>query len=259
MLEPLAIQTLKSLSFFKDMAAADMEMLIRASSLQTHSKDSHVFLRGDAAHFFYVVMNGWVKLYRDTQEGDEVILGLLTRPDTFGETAIFSGETYAFSAQAVEDTKIIAIPAAALKERAKSDLDILVRIMQSFSQQMNKLQLENEHLSVMSASQRVGCMLLQLVNGRDLTAPQDIHLPYEKSLAASRLGMKPETFSRALAQLKGIGITVQGNAVKIGNIQDLVTFVCSDCSACGSDCHFSAVHHCASEDRVHCGRGIKQS
>lgn len=254
MLEPLTAQTLKLLPFFKDMAPQELDLLSKASTLQSHSKNSHIFLRGDAAHSFYVVMNGWVKLYRDTFEGDEVILGLLTRPDTFGETSIFSGETHAFSAQAVEDTKIIAIPAAALKERAKTDLDVLVRIMQSFSQQMNKLQLENEHLTIMSASQRVGCMLLQLVEGT-LSGTKRIQLPYEKSLAASRLGMKPETFSRALAQLKDIGITVNGNSVQIDNISDLVDFVCSDCSACSTDCHFSATHHCSPEDKARCTKG----
>ncbi len=235
----------------------DLDFLTKAASVQNYGKNSHIFLRGDAAHFFYVVMSGWVKLYRDTQEGDEVILGLLTRPDTFGETAIFSGEMHAFNAQAVEDTQIVLIPAATLKERAKSDLNILVQIMQSFSQQMNKLQLENEHLSIMSASQRVGCMLLQFLGEPGTKGAQEIHLPYEKSLAASRLGMKPETFSRALAHLKEIGITVHGNTVKISKIDDLVDFVCSDCSACSNDCHFSAAHHCTPEDRECCARKTK--
>ncbi len=254
MSDPLVTQTLNSLPLFQTMAAADIELLAKAAVVHNHSKDSHIFLRGDKAHFFYVVMAGWVKLYRGTQEGDEVILGLLSRPDTFGETSIFSGETHAFSAQAVEDAKIIAIPASALKEQAKTDVDILVRIMQSFSQQMKKLQLENEHLSIMSASQRVGCLLLQLLENPEKDSAE-IHLPYEKSLAASRLGMKRETFSRALAHLKEIGISVHGNTVMISSINDLVHFVCSDCSACSADCHFSSESYCRTKEHARCSHG----
>lgn len=257
MLETPITKTLRLLPFFLEMDSVNMDLLAKSSIIQNISKDGHVFMRGDTAHCFYVIMHGWIKLYRGTQEGDEVILGLLTRPDTFGETAIFSGEIHAFSAQAVEDTQIIAIPASALKEHAKTNLDILVRIIQSFSQQMNKLQLENEHLSLMSASQRVGCMLLQLLSSDSTKDQQAIQLPYEKSLAATRLGMKPETFSRALNHLKEIGITVHGNSVKIANVQDLVDFVCRDCSACGSDCYFSENHNCSPEDKNRCPHGIK--
>lgn len=257
MLESPIARTLKLLPFFSGMASKNIELLTKSAIIQNIPKDSYVFLRGDPANYFYVVMHGWVKIYRGTQEGDEVILGLLTRPDTFGETAIFSGEIHAFSAQAVEDAQIIAIPASALKEHAKTNLDILVRIIQSFSQQMNKLQLENEHLFVMSASQRVGCMLLQLLDADNTKNEQAIELPYEKSLAATRLGMKPETFSRALNHLKEIGITVHGNSVKIANVQNLVDFVCRDCSACGSDCYFSENHDCSAENKNRCPHSVK--
>jgi hypothetical protein len=43
-------------------------------------------------------------------------------------------------------------------------------------------------------------------------------LPFDKSLIARRLGMKPETFSRALAKLRGIGVETQGATV---NVEDL--------------------------------------
>lgn len=251
MLDVPVIHFMQTVPFFCGMASADIEHLCKCGTVHDYDKGSHIFLRGRKADYFYVIMSGWIKLYRDTQEGDEAILGLLTRHDTFGETAIFSGDFHPFSAQAVEKAKIVRIPADALRQRARSNVDIILRIMQSFAQQMNRLQLENEHLSVMSASQRVGCLLLQLSNAAG-PAHQTIHLPYEKSLAASRLGMKAETFSRALAQLKDIGIKVSGDTVEVESVGKLVDFVCSDCSACNTDCQFSTVHHCSPEDRQRC-------
>ena len=49
----------------------------------------------------------------------------------------------------------------------------------------------------------------------------DIHLPYDKFLVAGRLSMKPETFSRALANLREIGVHTEGNLVHIEDVEAL--------------------------------------
>ncbi len=251
MLELPAFHFVQSVPFFAGISSSTLEGLCGAASVQSYQKGQHIILRGDRAEFFYIVMSGWVKLYRETQEGAEAIVGLLGRTDMFGETSLFSHDTHALSAQAVEDTKVIAVPASAMKREAQGNFALIQRIMETFTQQMNKLQLENEHLSLMSASQRVGCLLLQLSDVQKHGA-QEIHLPYEKSLAASKLGMKPETFSRALAQLRGLGISVQGDVISVGDTAKLVSYVCSDCSACDKDCQFSHMHNCHGDDKSAC-------
>jgi hypothetical protein len=64
-------------------------------------------------------------------------------------------------------------------------------------------------------------------------------LSHDKALAASRLTMKPETFSRALAQLKDVGVSGQGPEVTIESFAALVEFCCGDCSAMPGGCRGS--------------------
>jgi hypothetical protein len=45
-----------------------------------------------------------------------------------------------------------------------------------------------------------------------------IGLPYDKALIAGRLGMQPESLSRAFARLKQIGVQIEHNTA---NIEDL--------------------------------------
>jgi len=91
---------------------------------------------------------------------------------------------------------------------------------------------ELEHLTVQNAPQRIGCFLLRLcVNRGKEERSTTLHLPYDKTLIASRLGMKPETFSRALTKLRSeIGIEVNGATVIIENIDDLLSYCCGFCS-----------------------------
>ena len=48
-----------------------------------------------------------------------------------------------------------------------------------------------------------------------------VALPYDKSLIAHRLGMKPESLSRAFARLRGQGVTTDGNRVLVDNMVHL--------------------------------------
>lgn len=238
MIDKSAAYFLQSLPFFAGLPQEDIAALCQVSQMRDFEKGQIIFLRGDAASSFFIVLNGWVKIYRDTHEGREAVLGLFTRTDTFGEAVVFDGAEYPYGAQAVEKTKVITIPAPALKERAKNNPAILVRMMQSLSQHLNKVQLENEHLAQMSAPQRVGCLLLQLSIGTE-GASRIVNFPYDKSLAATKLGMKPETFSRALGQLKNVGVTVKSDEIHISDFNGLVRYCCADCSAQHADCPYA--------------------
>ena len=254
MIDAATMQFLSAVPLFADFTADDMAQIGKLATIREYEKGDGIFIRGDESDVFFVVLTGWVKIYRDTQEGNEAVLGLFTRSDTFGEAALFGGGNYPYSAQSVEKSQIITIPAHILRDRAKTNPDIMMRIMQSLAQYMSRLQLENEHLALMSAPQRVGCLLLQLSTGGQGEA-RTIHFPYDKSLAATRLGMKPETFSRALGQLKNVGVVVKGDQINIAQISDLAAFVCADCSAGLADCEFSDMHCCSAEDRACCVRG----
>ena len=186
---------LRGLTFFSGLPDGDMGAFGNALEIKNYPKGKHLFRQGDKADRLFVILQGWIKIYRGTVDGEEVIVALFTRGDIFGEAAIFDKADYPFSAEAAEDTRLIEIPAKVLQERARANPDIMARIMTSMSREMHKLQMENEHKVLMDAPQRVGCLLLQLSSGMIGTGGT-FSFPYDKSLAAQRLGMKPETFSR---------------------------------------------------------------
>lgn len=245
-------QFLNSLPFFMGLPEDEILSFIDAATINDYKKNRDLFLQGDPADRFIVILDGWVQLYRNTSEGDEAVVAIFTRGDVIGEAAVVGKANYPFSAKTAEDSRLIEIPSAFLKKRAQENAEVMERVMASMSREMNKLQLENEHLILMNAPQRVGCLLLQLSSGM-LGKGGTFSFPYDKSLAAARLGMKPETFSRALAQLKPYGVTVSGPEVKIENFARLATFSCNKCSAELEDCK-GAIHKTCGEN---CGPAQK--
>ena len=55
-----------------------------------------------------------------------------------------------------------------------------------------------------------------------------MRLPYDKVLIAGRLGMKPESLSRAFIRLKKVGVTVSQNNAAIADVARLREFAGQD-------------------------------
>jgi CRP-like cAMP-binding protein len=230
-----AADFLRSLPFFSGLAEPDMLALQESGFARALSKHQTLFQQGDPAESFFIVISGWIKVYRQTVDGEEGVLAILTRGDIFGEAAIFTGAGYPYAAEAAEDAHLIEIPCAILQSRARNSHDVMMRVIASMSREMRNLQIENEHMALMTAPQRVGCLLLQLTTGLSGTGGT-FSFPYDKSLGAARLGMKPETFSRALAQLKRFGVSINGANVGIASFDRLIAYCRGHCSASSSEC-----------------------
>ncbi len=76
-----------------------------------------------------------------------------------------------------------------------------------------------EQLKAQSGVQRVAEFLVSL-SSVDY-GPCDIALPYDKVLIAARLGLKPESLSRAFAKLKSLGVAVHDSHVAISDVAKL--------------------------------------
>lgn len=197
-------------------------------------RDERIVSHGDDAASLWLVYNGWVKLTRQTPDGKEAIIGLCTAGDMFGEAALFTGANYPYTAEVVgTDAELAAIPAASIRGIIANDARISGHIMAMFSERMAQAQLKLEHMSTMSASQRLGCFLLRLCH-MQADGTKTLHIPIEKNVLATYLGMKPETLSRSQQQLKPMGIQVVGANITISDIEKLREFVCGSCSESGS-------------------------
>ncbi|MCJ9427743.1 Crp/Fnr family transcriptional regulator [Kordiimonas marina] len=207
-----------------------VEMFAQAGQLQEHTKGNILFLQDDEAEWFYVVVSGWVKLFRETMDGHEAVIDILTYGQSFGETAILENGQHSFGAMVVEKSTLLRLPAAMLKRSVTENNRMALAMLHTLSDHRRRQTREIESLTLQNASQRIGCFLLRLCH-IDMPQPIELKLPYDKSLIAARLGMKSETFSRALNKLRDeTNIKVEGSNVIIPNLDTMSRFACSACS-----------------------------
>ncbi len=216
------LEILRRVPIFAGLDESQLQGVLRDSSIRNHAKGRNLFQQGDAADRFYVVIDGWVKIFRLTPDGDQAVMSLFARGESFAEAAMFMGGRFPASAEVVEDARLLRVESKPFEKRLHAEPEIAVAMLASVSQRMHYLVGQIEQLQVRSATQRVAGFLLKLCPAED--GPTEISLPYDKSLIASRLGMKPESFSRALARLRDLGVRTERSHVSISDAAALAEY-----------------------------------
>lgn len=204
-------EAVRKVSLFAGLPIGSVEALIDHATIEEAPVRTMLFHQGDEVDRFYIIIEGWVKLSRLTAEGDQAVIAVFTRGEPFAQAAMFDSGRYPVSAETVAPSRLLSVPAGSFMAKIENDGALAMRMLAAMSRQLRYLVQQVEQLQAKSAPQRVGNFLLPLLPRPD--RPGTIHLPYDKSLIAARLGMKPETFSRAMAKLREVGVRTEGNAV----------------------------------------------
>ncbi len=214
---------------FRHIGEAAVERLAEKCRAMVVERGQVIFTQGDPADAFYLVLEGWVKLYRLTSGGSEAVVTVLTRGESFAEPVMFLGGRYPVIAEAASAGRILRIEHTAFVQCLEHESDLAAAMLASIGRRAGELTQQIGTLKLLDAPRRVGEFFLRLLadNGDD----GRIELPYEKVLIAARLGMTPESFSRALAALKKMGVTTNREVVTIGDTAKLRAFVGIDADA----------------------------
>ncbi len=206
---------------FRSMGDALSHRIVRS-----HARGELLFQQGDSATCCFLVLDGWVKLYRQTTDGDEVVVSLFTAGESFAEAMMFRGGRYPATAEVVTSVRLLHIDGQLLRDAILRNPQISFDMLAASSLHLRRLVEQVEQLKAQSAPKRIASFLLSLTSVR--RGPARIELPYEKLLIANRLGMKPESFSRALRQLRGTGVSVEREFVRINEVAHLSAFIEGD-------------------------------
>jgi len=206
-------------------AAATPEMIrhaIAGARVVQYEARQIIFSQGDPAEALYLVLDGWVKIYRLTPAGEEAVVGAFTRGESFAEPVFFLGAGYPANAEAASRARLLRIDAARFGEAIEREPRLASAILASIVQHTVYLTEDIASLKLKSAPRRLADFLLRLAGAESGQAV--LSLPHEKTLLAGRLGMTPESLSRALAALREVGVETDGASLRAPDLGRLRAF-----------------------------------
>lgn len=217
---------IKKTALFQSFDMAVLDELAKQCHQKNFPKGRDLFVMGDTADAFFIILSGWIKLYRPSRDGDEVIIHIFGPGEAFAEAAVFNdSRTYPVNAQAIEDVTIIEIPRNFFVQKIEEDSHFALRMLGAIAARQHYLVQQLEQVTTRTAPQRIGAFLIRFCRKEKQGAGVwRVDLPYDKSIISTRLNIKPETFSRALAKLEPYGVHVSGRNIFINDMAGLAEF-----------------------------------
>jgi CRP/FNR family transcriptional regulator len=197
-------------AFFDGITQTSLEDIIAAGKQQLYDKDSFLFRQTDPGHSIFILLEGAIKLFRQAQDGKEVIIKLVKPGEIFAEAILFGDSRYPVSAMAVIQSRVFAIHKETfygLLEKAEFRDAFLSSIMTRLRYLTGRIYT----LTAYDVEERFFHFLLSSYGKQ-----REYEINISKKELASAVGTIPETFSRLIHRLSKRGIIFwQGNRLKI--------------------------------------------
>lgn len=180
---------------------------------KTFPKGAPVYHQDEAAGGFYVVARGSIRLYKTGESGKEIVMAIARAGMAFAEATLFGNGKFAESAVAHEDTETLFLPRAEFLQIVSRNAPLARSLTESVCRWLSSYSMLVENLNLSSVRERVGRYLKRAM---DEQGTSDIRLKDKKFHIALQLGVRPETLSRALAELEQEAvIAVKGAQIRV--------------------------------------------
>ncbi len=223
------LQIISRIAVFRGLKTETVAHIIAPATAIMLRPHELIVRQEEPATSFFIVIDGWIKLYRSTPSGDETVIDIMTKGQSFAEAVAFTGNRYIATAEAVSDARVGRIPADHIVRCIRQSPDIALAMIASVSQHMHQLVQQVEQLKAQSGVQRVAEFLASLSLAEQGQCA--VALPYDKVLIAGQLGLTPESLSRAFARLRTIGVMVEASHVVVRDVAKLRALAADDRSA----------------------------
>lgn len=221
--------TAKEAVLFSSLPDELADTLFQQATVCTCEQGETLFVQGDPALSVYVMLEGWVKLFRITPTGAEAVVGVFTRGRSFGEAAAFQNDRYPVTAEAVTDGRLLQVRTSTILGMMEKHPELCMAMLSATFIHLHSLVAQIEQLKAHTGTQRVAEFLLDLCNVE--TGSCTLKLPYDKTLIAGRLGMQPQSLSRSFGRLQEIGVTIAQTQAVISDVDRLREYVLQDRSS----------------------------
>lgn len=215
---------LQKSELFRDIDPRALDRLAARAIVQTLPPGTVLFAQGERPDFLHLALSGRIGLIGHAEDDQESIVEFFATGDLFIAPAVILDLPYLLSARLLEESRILAIPAEEFRRLMREDHGLALAVAQELSRHWRLLVRQIKDLKLRRAPQRLGAYLLTLSGGK--TGP--IALPEERRLIAQRLGMTPESLSRAFATLRDHGLDGRGQEVAIIDPAQLQAFCLYD-------------------------------
>jgi len=201
------VNCVNKVPIFNHLTHEEMQEIAQVAQSKSYEKGERLNLSRASADTLFIIHKGSMKIYRLSESGREQVVRILKPGDFMGELSLFGGGTQNSYAEALEPTELCRILGRDLKELLKQFPEIAIKILEEFSQRLERAEAFMEQIGQQSVDQRLADNLLKMAQNveENRDGESTIILPMSKGDLASMIGTSQETLSRKLSEFRDRG------------------------------------------------------
>lgn len=181
----LTLEALRRSPLFQGILPDDLRRLAHGMARRRYRRNEVIFHEGDPGESLHVVVEGRVKITRESMDGDEAIVATLARGDTFGELVLLDGAVRSATATAIEQTETLTMTRAAFSSLVDGSDPFRWQLLGGIAHRLRRL---TDQLAEVHFLDLTGRLALQLTRLAEEAAPgHQVNIELRPTLTQSDL------------------------------------------------------------------------
>jgi CRP/FNR family transcriptional regulator len=211
---------LRRSSIFSQFADEELKKIAELIIERKLKKGSVVFYEHDPSSAFYIIKEGKVKVYKMSEDGRELIIGIFSSGGIFGDVPVFDGGPYPATAATLTDSVLYLIRKEQFEELLTRHPEISLKVIRILGRRLRQALNLIKNLGLKNVPQRLAGLLLQLAKeySHKSEAGMELDIPLSRQELAELIGVSRETVIRELGKFaKAKIIKIEGKKIFITN------------------------------------------
>jgi CRP/FNR family transcriptional regulator, cyclic AMP receptor protein len=214
-----SVDFLSTVPLFAGIDPAELAQLSEVTREKQYPKGSVIVFEDDPGDALFIVREGRVKVVLVSEDGREVILGVLGVGEHFGELSLIDEGPRSAHVIAMEDATLLVLRRDDFKRRVEVTPQLAWALLVELSRRLRRADGQIGGLVLLDVPGRIARLILDAAgeHGGDT-----IEKPLTHQTIAQMIGASRETVSRAMSEFQEAGlITVARRRITVANRQAL--------------------------------------
>ncbi len=202
----------KDFPVFKGLGQEELGAILEAATTRLVAAKTPVFVQGQTAEEFFVLMHGHLKVVQTTADGQQIIIRIVEPGELYGVAMALGRPDYPGTAIAIEESITLVWPSSAWPRLVAQAPALAINALQTIGQRLQDAHARIREFSTEEVERRVAHLLLRIVkaSGRDPGELADVEFPMTRQDVAEMTGTTLFTVSRILSSWEQDGIVAGG-------------------------------------------------
>ena len=218
-------ELLGTVGVFSSLSLQQRELLARTMVPRKVRRGDLVFTQGGPGDALYVVARGSVLIHRTGRTGDRRAMTVIESPGAFGEIGLIDGGRRSASAEALEDTDLLALPRTEFLRLLAEEPRLVQGVLRELGRLVRRLTEQLTDATLLDLPARVAKTLVRLVEVRRSVDPEALPvISLSQGKVAELAGGSRQSVNGALSTLAQRGlIRIDGRRIIVLDMPGLRT------------------------------------